>query len=338
VSSVLVAGLGEVGVRTARQLLDTPGVERVYVAARDADQSRTVASALHDGATPWELDHHRPSFPDGLTVVAAAMPGAADVELARAAVAAGVSYASAADDAGAVAELLALDADARRAGVRIAVGCGLAPGLGDVLARHAASALDTVDELHVARWGVAGDACVESARRAHREPGLEWRDGAFVEDRAHGTELVWFPDPVGARECRLVATGVDLLVAANPGVVRATMRVGGLPGSGGRVRRALTPPPRRDQGANWGSVRVEAWGTRGVARDALVYGVIEQPAVAAGTVLGVTAACLAGAVDGVIATEPGAFGLGAVVTPAPFLAELAKRGVKAAAFEGAVVT
>ena len=36
--------------------------------------------------------------------------------------------------------------------------------------------------------------------------------------------------------------------------------------------------------------------------------------------------------------EPGAFGLGAVVSPAPFLAELAKRGVKAAAFEGAAVT
>ena len=127
--------------------------------------------------------------------------------------------------------------------MRVAVGCGLAPGLGDVLARHAAAALDDVDELHVARWGVAGDACVESVRHAHREPGLEWRDGELVEDRSRGTELVWFPDPVGARECRLVASGVELLVAANPGVERATMRLGG-PTHRLRVRRALTPPPR----------------------------------------------------------------------------------------------
>ena len=69
-----------------------------------------------------------------------------------------------------------------------------------------------------------------------------------------------------------------------------------------------------------------------------MYGVIEHLAVAAGTVLGVTAACLAGAIDGVVDTAPGAFGLGAAVAPAPFLAELAKRGVKAAAFEGAAIS
>ncbi|MFI5047678.1 MAG: hypothetical protein ACHQIG_11500 [Acidimicrobiia bacterium] len=336
-SSVLVAGLGDVGVRTARQLLDTPGVDRVYVAARHLDQARTIASALHDGATPWELDSHGPSFPDGLDVVAAAVPGAADVELARAAVAVGVSYASASDDVHALGGLLALDADAGRAKVRVAVGCGLAPGLGDVLARHAAAALDEVDELHVARWGVAGDACVESVRHAHREPGLEWRDGAFEEERSHGTELVWFPDPVGARECRLVANGVELLVAANPGVERATMRLGG-PTHRLRVRRALTPSPRRDPGADWGAVRAEAWGSRGVVREALVYGVIERPAIATGTVLGVTAACLAGAIDGVATATSGSRGLGSMVDPAPFLAELAKRGVKAAAFEGAAIS
>jgi hypothetical protein len=337
VTSVLVAGLGDVGVRTARQLLDTRGVEHVYVADRSFERAETVASALHDGATPWDLDHHDvPSFPDGLRVVASAMPGAPDVELARAATANGISYASASDDAGALAALCALDADARRAGVQVAVGCGLAPGLGDVLARHAAGALDEVDELHVARWGVAGDSCLESVRRAHREPGLEWRDRAFVEDRAHGTELVWFPDPVGARECKLVATGVELLVAANPMVERATMRLGG-PTQRPWVPRVLTSHARRDPGAGWGSVRVEAWGTRGVVRETLVYGVIEHPAVAAGTVLGVTAASLAGAIDGVVDTEPGAFGLGVAVSPAPFLAELAKRGVKAAAFEGAAL-
>ena len=77
---------------------------------------------------------------------------------------------------------------------------------------------------------------------------------------------------------------------------------------------------------------------RGALDVVVVAGTIGFLAVAAGTVLGVTGACLAGAVDGVIAGAAGAFGLGAVVSPAPFLAELARRGVKAAAFEGAAVS
>ena len=89
----------------------------------------------------------------------------------------------------------------------------------------------------------------------------------------------------------------------------------------------------------WGAVRVEAWGWRGTARTSVVYGVIERTAVAAGTVLGRhrRPGC-AGALPGLAgAPGPGAFGLGAVVEPVPFLAELARRGVKAAAFEGVAV-
>ncbi|HEX5586531.1 MAG TPA: hypothetical protein VFZ17_04435 [Acidimicrobiia bacterium] len=335
-TSVLIAGLGDVGVRTARQLLDTPGIDHVYVAARSQKHADTVASALHDGATPWELSHHDPVFPDGVDAIASALPPHDDLTLAQAALRAGISFASASDDANELNALVGLDADARAAGLRVLVGCGLAPGLSDVLARHAAGALDAVDEIHVARWGVAGETCAESARRAHRDPGLEWRDGAYVHDRHQGPELVWFPDPVGARECALVASGVELLVTANPGLERATVRLGG-PAPRVGVRRALTPPPRRDPGASWGAVRAEAWGQRGDTRETVVYGVIEQTAVATGTVLGVAAAALAGGMPDVTTPTLGAHGLGTAVNALPFLAELARRGVKAAAFEGATI-
>ena len=88
-------------------------------------------------------------------------------------------------------------------------GCGLAPGLADVLVRHAGGALDSVDEVHVARFGVGGPACAALARRTQREPSREWREEAVAHDRRRGDELIWFPDPVGARECELVATGVE---------------------------------------------------------------------------------------------------------------------------------
>ena len=327
-STILVVGLGQVGVRAARQLLDTPGVDRVLVGAPDLDDAREIASALHDGA---EALRFAPGdrVPDGVDAVASAVPGEFDVRVARAALSAGAAYASCADNEHTLRALLDLDEEAQAAGVRVVVGCGLAPGLSDVLARHAASLFDTVDEIHVARFGVAGPASTSEVRRARGEPPYEWRDGQPLRDKRRGPQLVWFPEPVGARECELVATGVDLLVQANPGVPRITARLG-------------EPPPRRlpiasprDPGVAWGSVRVELWGSRGGRRTSVIYGAIERTATAAGTVLGVTTAWLAGTGPDV-ATGPasGAFGLGVAVKPVPFLAELAQRGVKSATFEG----
>jgi hypothetical protein len=331
VSTVLVVGLGEVGVRAARQLIDTPSIDRVIVASRRLERAREVATALHDGAEPYRLGRDDP-LPEDLDAVVTAVAGDADASLARRAVAAGIPYASASDRDATLRSLLALDAEARAHATRVIAGCGLAPGLTDVLARHAVGALDAVDELHVARWGVAGPESAAEARRAQREEAREWRDGELVHEKHRGAELIWYPDPVGARECELVATGVELLVAANPAAGRVTARLGAPP------TRRFTPPGRRDPGAGWGAVRVEAWGWRGTARTSVVYGVIERTAVAAGTVLGVTGAWLAGALPAVGAdVAPGAAGLGALAAPVAFLAELARRGVKAAAFEGVAV-
>ena len=86
----------------------------------------------------------------------------------------------------------------------------------------------------------------------------------------------------------------------------------------------------------WAGVRVEVWGMRDGRREAVVYGVVERPAVAAGTVLAVATASLAGALPGLELYDDvvGARGLGTIVRPTPFLAELARRGVTAATFEG----
>jgi hypothetical protein len=328
VSTVLVVGLGQVGVRTARQLLDTPGVDRVLVGARDLDDAREIASALHDGAEALRFAPGD-SVPEEVDAIASAVPAEVDVRIARSALRAGVSFASCTDRDDTLRALLELDDEAQGAGVRVVAGCGLAPGLSDVLARHAASLFDTVDEIHVARFGVAGPASITEVRRARGESPYEWRDGEPLRDKRRGPQLVWFPEPVGARECELVATGVDLLVQANPGVPRVTARIG-------------EPPPRRlplagprDPGVAWGSVRVELWGTKAGRRSSVVYGAIERTATAAGTMLGITTAWLAGA-GPEVATGPasGAFGLGVLVKPVPFLAELAQRGVKAATFEG----
>src|SRR5690606_22288464 len=114
-------------------------------------------------------------------------------------------------------------------------------------------------------------------------------------------------------------------------------------GSVPRISVQLGEPPKRtrfrrrfgDDG-EWGAARVDVWGRRAGTLDCVVYGVVERTGVAAGTVLAVAAARLGGALEPPL-VQPGVHGLAALVTPVPFLHELAQRGVRAAAFEGVAV-
>jgi hypothetical protein len=331
--AVLLDGVGAVGVGAARQLVDTPGLDRLLITGRGSSRARELAAALGDRAEAVEL-HPDDPLPGGVNAVAAALPAALVTPRAKRALTAGVPFVSTVDDAGAIDAILELDQPAQRAGVLLAPGCGLAPGLADVLARHAAAALDTVDEIHVARAGTAGPASGAAVRRSRHEPVIEWRDGAWDEERHPNPELVWFPDPIGARECAPVTVGVALLARAFPGVRRVTVRLAE------PLNRRFTWPGRRGLDEGWGSTRVEVWGWRGRTRESMVYGVVDRTAIAAGTVLAVTAARLAGIAPGLAARNgpaAGAHGLAALVEPVPFLAELARRGVKAAVFEGVAV-
>jgi hypothetical protein len=332
VTTVLLVGAGAVGARTARQLTDTPGVHRLLVTDRRVPQADMVARAMGTPADVLEWTPDAP-LPDGIDAVACALPAGCEQPVASRALEAGVPFASAGDDEHDLMGLRSLSETARRSGVPIVAGCGLAPGLADVLARHAADSFDEVDEIGVARAGTSGDACVATASRALRSAAAELRDGEYEELRWRGGhELVWFPEPIGPRECDRVATGVHLLSATVPETARITVRLA-REDTGARQRWLR----RRDPEGSWGAIRVEVWGRRGAERVPLVYGAIERTAIAAGTVLAVTTAGLAGALPGVLASSGGVSGLGTIAQPRAFLAELSRRGVKAAIFEGVPV-
>ena len=351
-TAVLLVGAGAVGRRAARQLAESDGVERILIADRAAGEADDVTRAMGERAEATDWTPDRP-LPAGVTVVASAIGGPAERAVFERAVEAGVPAAGCGDDAVTVRSLLDLDDAAREAGVTLAAGCGLAPGLADVLARHAADGVETVQEVHVARAGSAGPACRSAIDRSGRGPVLEWRDGAWTRHRAgSGRQLVWFPSPVGGLDCHRAGSGqAALLVDAFPTLSRATMRIASPSGSGRRLPglRLLSQIPglsalltgggttrRRDPDGDWGAVWVEVRGRRGRSEEILVYGAVDRMAFASGTVLGVAALWLAGLGSGSVAVT-GAHGLGALVEPVPFLGELARRGVKAAAFEGAPI-
>jgi hypothetical protein len=226
--------------------------------------------------------------------------------------------------------LLALGAEAKERGRTVIVGAGFAPGLTCVLAGHAAAAFDTVDEIHVASVGTGGPSCARQHHRALAGEALDWRDGAWLRRRAgSGRELCWFPDPVGAADCyRAAVPDALLLVPAFPGVQRVTARMAANRRDRLTARLPMLRPPHAEGGP--GAVRVEVRGRRGAVRDVTVLGAMDRPALAAGAVAALSAVWLAER----RITVTGATGLAGAVEPLPFLAELARRGVKAAAFEG----
>ncbi|HET6774748.1 MAG TPA: hypothetical protein VFH36_15635 [Acidimicrobiales bacterium] len=322
---VLVCGAGAVGARAARHLVADAGTGRVLV--HDADRKRQAAVVASLGDRAEGVGEPDPADAD---IVLLAAPSPRQVPVARAAVSAGRHVVSVADGVGAVERLLDLHAEARERGVVVAVGAGFGPGLSCVLAKHAAGELDQVDEVHVAHHGTGGPACARQHHHALRGVGLDWRDHSWRRRPAgSGRELCFFPDPIGGSDCyRAALPDALLLVPAFPGVGRVTARLAATRRD--RMTAGLPMLRRPHAEGRIGGLRVEVRGRRGQVRDTVVLGAVDRPAVAAGTVAAVTVRWLAAGRT----LTTGAGGLATLVEPLPFLHELGRSGVRAAAFEG----
>jgi saccharopine dehydrogenase-like NADP-dependent oxidoreductase len=328
---VAVLGAGAVGSRAARQLASTPSVRHLVVADVDRTRAASVVSSIADPGRVTVADAPADEVGRGMDVVVLALAPGAHLPLAERCLERGASVVSTSDQVEDVTALLALDAEARERALRVVVGGGFAPGLTCVLAAHAAETFDVVDEVHVAKVGTGGPACARQHHDALAGVALDWRDGGWVRRRGgSGRELCWFPDPVGPADCYRAALPDALLLGpAFPGARRITARVGANRRDRFTARLPMLRRPHPEGGV--GAVRVEVRGRRGRARDVTVLGAMDRPGVAAGSVAAVAAVWITEGLAG----GPGAGGLAGAVSPVPFLAELARRGVKAAAFEGA---
>ena len=325
---IAVLGAGAVGARAVRQLASTPEVEAITVSdVDDARAERVVRAIAEPGrvtvspAAPW---------PPATDVGILALPRGQHRVAAEQLLSVGAHVVSVGDDVDDVRALLDLDIEATVRDRAVAVGAGFAPGMTCVLAAHAAVAFDAVHEIHVAKVGTGGPACARQHHDALAAEAIDWREGAWRRRQGgSGRELCWFPDPVGGQDCyRAAVPDALLLVPAFPGVERVTARMGATRRDRLTARLPMLRKPHPE--GMIGAVRVELRGARGPQRDVLVYGAMDRPAVAAGTVAAITAVTLGNGE----ARRVGAGGLAELVEPAPFLAELARRGVKAAAFSG----
>ena len=321
-----VIGSGAVGARAARQLLSVDGVERVHLRGGERGRLEALVTSLGDGAT---IAAGAPADPLDVDAVVCSGPPGTHVAVASAFLARDVPVVSTSDAVSDVRGLLDLDLEARERGVPVVVGAGFSPGLTCVLAAHAAQRFDEVTELHVAKVGTGGPSCARQHHSALGGVALDWRDGWLRRQAGSGRELCWFPDPLSAHDCyRAALPDALLLVRAFPEIRRVTARMAATRRDRLTARLPMLWPTHPEGGP--GAVRVEVRGRRGRAQAVEVYGAMDRPAVASGAVAAVAATAAA---RGEL-SRSGAGGLAELAVPLVVLAELARRGVRAAIFDG----
>ena len=233
---ILVLGAGRMGFGAAYDLINSSEVEAVTLADIDAARAEAAATLLaspkltaatvdaddyasvvelmrgHDSAISCVVYHHNPA-------------------LARAAIDARVNFCDLGGNNTVVASELALDSEARLAGINIIPDCGLAPGMVSVLVAHGAARFESVEEIHIRVGGLPQQPeppldyqivfSVEGLINEYVEPARIIRSGRIVEvESMTEIESLEFPPPFGTMEAFQTSGGTSTLPESFLGRVR----------------------------------------------------------------------------------------------------------------------
>jgi saccharopine dehydrogenase (NAD+, L-lysine-forming) len=185
---VVLGGAGLQGAAAARALGRLDGIERVVVVDRDVHAAEQVAASIGGQAQHDQVDAR--DSEDVKRVLQKWQPRVVlncvgpfrrfGPSTLTAAIASGVDYVDLLDDAEVVGSYLALDDAARAAGVTAAFGVGFTPGLTNIIGRHLATGLDSVEEIHYA-YIVNATLSVPTHLMTHRVQ-MFARDAMIVRD------------------------------------------------------------------------------------------------------------------------------------------------------------
>ncbi len=321
-----VIGVGQSGRHAALQLAATPTVARVLVHDVDRGRQREVAQSLarvHDAA---ELPD--PESSQDLAAVVLATPVGTHVGMAETHLRAGRSVVSLSDDPMEVDALADLAPLASANGVSLVPAAAFLPGIACVLIAHAGSRFQQVDFVAGAKSGTAGPACARQHHRAHKGRGTEWIGDRWVDRRGGGgRDLAWFPEPVGPQDTyRAALAGPGLWRDVFPEARRVSARVAATRRDRLTSRLPMLRPPHPDGGP--GAIRVEVRGEGSHGYESVVFGVMDHPSIAAGTMAAVAA---------VAVTErrwPAGWCPVVAQDPLPVLNDLYRRGLRVSRYVG----
>jgi len=204
---VVLGGCGDMGSYAVRDLIAHTDYH-VTIADYRLERAKALAAELGDRASGVFVNAEDPSSLASVLQDADVAVGCIGPfyhfapKMARAAIAAKVSYVDICDDWGPIEEVFSLDGEAKAAGVTLICGLGWTPGITNVMARAGANALDTVDTIRIYWGGGAADseglAVVAHVFFAITGSVPTYRGGKWVDVPAGADkEVVEFPAPLG---------------------------------------------------------------------------------------------------------------------------------------------
>ena len=194
---ILVLGAGRMGHGAVFDLVrNSPGVDGVTVADADLAKAKTIAEGFTGkpvAAVAFEAANETAAVElmRGHDSVISCVNYWYNVPLSRAAIAAGSNFCDLGGNNTIVDQQLALDAEARDAGISIIPDCGLAPGMVSILAMHGTAQFEEVEEIHIRVGGLPQKPeppldyqlvfSVEGLINEYIEPARVIRGGKIVE-------------------------------------------------------------------------------------------------------------------------------------------------------------
>jgi len=158
--NILVLGAGRMGHGAVFDLVhNSPDVERITVADFDVTKAEAVAKSVDlSRVDARQIDAANyddvVAMMSGHDSVISCVNYWYNVSLSKAAIATGANFCDLGGNNYVVDEQLALDEQARAAGINIIPDCGLAPGMVSLLAMHGAAKFDEVEEIHIRVGGL----------------------------------------------------------------------------------------------------------------------------------------------------------------------------------------
>ena len=159
---ILVLGAGRMGHGAVYDLIhNSSDVEKVTVADFHLDNAERVASTVGGNIEPRQIDtsDYAASLDliRGHDSVISCVNYWYNEQLSTAATEAKANFCDLGGNNYVVDKQLALDAQAKAAGINIIPDCGLAPGMVSILAMHGVKQYDTIDEIHIRVGGLPQD-------------------------------------------------------------------------------------------------------------------------------------------------------------------------------------
>ena len=233
----MVLGAGRMGRAAAWDLARQPGVSAVRLVDRDADALKAaehelgqlLASTLPDSKAKIEASRYDLDDGSGLTrllsgfdVMLSCSDYRYNVDLTRAAIEARCHMCDLGGNLFVVEKQLALDDDAKRAGVTVVPDCGLAPGMACLFAAHGVELMDSAESVTIRVGGLPAHPkpplnyrmlfAVRGLTNEYLEPAEALRDGKIVRiPSLTEPEPVEFPYPFGTLEAFNTSGGSSTL-------------------------------------------------------------------------------------------------------------------------------